>query len=1086
MTTYNTGNSIGSADPRDLHDNAQVVDDYANSDAATTTDRLGVERRTLAGMEQEHQDDQTRREGEHAADQSSRAAQYQAAESARNLQLNEFIANHGSYTFIGSYASGIEITEYNQVVRDTNGEFWRVSGTTDLPYTTTGVGLPEGGAFVTVGDAALRQDLADPAQGGELVQVTTSTGAQPLAGALDDRVPVSDLDKVHALNLVDRFLNKLKAASIFERLDALYLPFLPDAELAARDWATGNYPLTPMGNIKHLPLVGYHGTGQSGDWVDTGFGKSDRVNWEDDDCHIMAWAMAPTDRGAGIGRSSFNEIVGMSNLNGLVRMRQVNFDHKFDIAINVAGSNPVEPAVALADSQTHLKFYLANYSSGLAQGFIDGAPADNPVAAAFNQGGASTEGTVALLRWSANHSNHTVGAVSFGGSLTESQVKTFYSELRVLMLSLGADLVEPEDEADGKIKALAHRKAPFKAKTAPTLDIDFANGGLSSSLISLTQAGNLWEARGDGTFAKASSLRPAYQPYTGERIGVLSERSPETKMPASGFSPSDDLTNINYNKTGVTVSYEPPTSPETDLGVDVSVVTPTGTDEHYVEANYGNLSEKYGRFQLFFRKGEGIGNIAIEIDKRDGTTESVSYRSASWQTALSARTAGIIEASITPLTYWKGWVRISMLVDLGEGEGDVISRLRYIDPDHDVTDINYPLGYEADGSSISGVVSGWDFAVHNSSSYLPPSSYRKIATEGDEVNSYERITLDLPNNLSDAKELTVLVEGYYLHGATRSQHSALIDIVSSDNTSLLRAQTGGNSGDEVGKGRFLFFPQSGTNRFFEREDEGAEYYEPFSMLLAFKADRFYYGAAGNDVRNSESSDDVSITATPARIGLGWRPSNPLQRSIIPLAFSRIRVWDKVLPPSDMRALVGSRLGTMTDRQYNFMPVYPAIDISDPPWMRVARSQLGIAQYSEGHNPEVLKFHATGWTVFNRLSTVDTVDWCNHFVDWCLEQSGLNSMGSIKAASQQWQGRKTEPRYGAIVMISPDPGGDEFNNNPLTALSGISHVAFYAGDDPDNSENFMMLGGNQSNRVTLTSRPKSRIVDLRWPDYRMIV
>jgi hypothetical protein len=172
MTTYQTGNPIGSADPRDLYDNAQVIDDYANSGDATTTDRLGVERATIAGIDA----------------------------AARNA-----IANAG-YEFVGDYAAGIELTAYNQVVRDTQGEFWRVSGSTALPYTTTGAGLPEGGAFVTVGDAALRQELASPG-GGDLVTVTTSTGTQAVGEALDRRViyvdTIADLQALDTSELVD-------------------------------------------------------------------------------------------------------------------------------------------------------------------------------------------------------------------------------------------------------------------------------------------------------------------------------------------------------------------------------------------------------------------------------------------------------------------------------------------------------------------------------------------------------------------------------------------------------------------------------------------------------------------------------------------------------------------------------------------------------------------------------------------------------------------------------------------------------------------------------------------------------------------
>lgn len=49
--TYNTGNPIGSTDPRDLYDNAKNFDAAVNSDGEMFTDRLGNSRRTLAGMQ---------------------------------------------------------------------------------------------------------------------------------------------------------------------------------------------------------------------------------------------------------------------------------------------------------------------------------------------------------------------------------------------------------------------------------------------------------------------------------------------------------------------------------------------------------------------------------------------------------------------------------------------------------------------------------------------------------------------------------------------------------------------------------------------------------------------------------------------------------------------------------------------------------------------------------------------------------------------------------------------------------------------------------------------------------------------------
>lgn len=48
MTTYNTGNPLGSSAPKDLYDNAQALDEAVNSTGDIWTDRFGVNRPTLA------------------------------------------------------------------------------------------------------------------------------------------------------------------------------------------------------------------------------------------------------------------------------------------------------------------------------------------------------------------------------------------------------------------------------------------------------------------------------------------------------------------------------------------------------------------------------------------------------------------------------------------------------------------------------------------------------------------------------------------------------------------------------------------------------------------------------------------------------------------------------------------------------------------------------------------------------------------------------------------------------------------------------------------------------------------------------
>lgn len=132
MTTYRTGNPLGSKDPRDLYDNAENFDAAINDvENPSFEDRFGRQRTTLRGYDD---------------------------------QFQQFLLNSG-YENIGDYAAGLEITARNQIFwRD--GELYRAGAVLELPYTTTGDWGSEEGLFVAVGDQSLRQDLAQPSGAG--------------------------------------------------------------------------------------------------------------------------------------------------------------------------------------------------------------------------------------------------------------------------------------------------------------------------------------------------------------------------------------------------------------------------------------------------------------------------------------------------------------------------------------------------------------------------------------------------------------------------------------------------------------------------------------------------------------------------------------------------------------------------------------------------------------------------------------------------------------------------------------------------------------------------------------------------------
>ena len=53
MSLYETRNPMPSIDPRDLDDNAKIIDEFANAATPTAPDRFGVERRTLSGLRED-------------------------------------------------------------------------------------------------------------------------------------------------------------------------------------------------------------------------------------------------------------------------------------------------------------------------------------------------------------------------------------------------------------------------------------------------------------------------------------------------------------------------------------------------------------------------------------------------------------------------------------------------------------------------------------------------------------------------------------------------------------------------------------------------------------------------------------------------------------------------------------------------------------------------------------------------------------------------------------------------------------------------------------------------------------------------
>lgn len=133
---------------------------------------------------------------------------------------------------------------------------------------------------------------------------------------------------------------------------------------------------------------------------------------------------------------------------------------------------------------------------------------------------------------------------------------------------------------------------------------------------------------------------------------------------------------------------------------------------------------------------------------------------------------------------------------------------------------------------------------------------------------------------------------------------------------------------------------------------------------------------------------------------------------------------------------------------------------NPSWLQVAHAEVGQQEIAGAqHNPRIVAYHDTT----SLRATTDEVPWCASFVGWCLERAGLDHPRSARARDYaEWGVPLERPVLGAVVVLTRPGGG---------------HVGFYLGQ---RDGQWLILGGNQSNRVNVAPYAPGRMVAVRWP------
>ncbi|MFN3744750.1 MAG: TIGR02594 family protein [Hyphomicrobiaceae bacterium] len=138
-------------------------------------------------------------------------------------------------------------------------------------------------------------------------------------------------------------------------------------------------------------------------------------------------------------------------------------------------------------------------------------------------------------------------------------------------------------------------------------------------------------------------------------------------------------------------------------------------------------------------------------------------------------------------------------------------------------------------------------------------------------------------------------------------------------------------------------------------------------------------------------------------------------------------------------------------------------MQQPSWMAEAWRELGQSELpGPANNPRIVAmFHELG-----HYGHGDETAWCAAFVGACLERAGIASTRSLRARSYlDWGTPSDAPETGSVVVLRR-------GNDPA-----LGHVGFLVGMT---SSHVFVLGGNQSNAVTVAAFDRTLVLGFREP------
>jgi uncharacterized protein (TIGR02594 family) len=133
-----------------------------------------------------------------------------------------------------------------------------------------------------------------------------------------------------------------------------------------------------------------------------------------------------------------------------------------------------------------------------------------------------------------------------------------------------------------------------------------------------------------------------------------------------------------------------------------------------------------------------------------------------------------------------------------------------------------------------------------------------------------------------------------------------------------------------------------------------------------------------------------------------------------------------------------------------------------PWFDLAMTQIGVREVAgAGNSPTVMDYLAEA----SGQQLPDATPWCAGFVGAMLARSGYRPSGSLMARSYlDWGAMLDKPRRGCVVVLK--------RGAPPAGHVGLA-VEW-------NGATVKILGGNQSDAVSIATFSRASIIGYRWP------